>query len=262
MRPPVPLHTRVERVMGTAVGISTVDEGPVAAVDDAFAWLRWVDETFSTYRADSEIMRIDRDELALDDTLPEVRHVISRCRELEAATGGRFTAHRDGPKPPALDPSGFVKGWSIDEAAMILRLGGIETFMINAGGDILCVGHPPGVERWPIGIQHPFEPAEVAAVISLPSGAIATSGTYARGEHIWGRRTTRIASATVVGPDLATSDALATAVFVDPDDLAWMTAFRGYDVVVIGEDRRVRWTAGLDGRISVEPRAADPVSTA
>ncbi|MFH1105377.1 MAG: hypothetical protein V1757_10630 [Actinomycetota bacterium] len=59
-------------------------------------------------------------------------------------------------------------------------------------------------------------------------------------------------SATVVGTDLGTTDALATAVYADPDDLGWMAAFPGREPVLIGEDHRVRWTSGLDGMISLE----------
>ena len=57
---PAPLRRR-EDVMGLPVTIDVRDEGiPVAAVDAAFAWLRWVDATFSTYRDDSEIARLNR----------------------------------------------------------------------------------------------------------------------------------------------------------------------------------------------------------
>jgi FAD:protein FMN transferase len=51
--------------MGMPVVVDVRDPAvPAAAVADAFAWLRWVDETFSTYRADSEVARLNRGELA------------------------------------------------------------------------------------------------------------------------------------------------------------------------------------------------------
>jgi thiamine biosynthesis lipoprotein len=247
------LRPRVEKVMGTAVGITAVDGNEPDRLDGAFEWLHWVDAAFSTYREDSEVRRIGRGELSLDDASPEVRHVFARCGELETATGGRFTMLPGRPEVPGPDPSGLVKGWSIDEAALILQVDGIERFMINAGGDILCVGEPPRGTGWPIGIRHPLDSGAVAAVLTLPAGAVATSGTYERGSHIWGRRgEARLLSATVIGPDLGTTDALATAVFVDPNDLGWMGAFPGYELVLIGEDHTVRWTPGLDGIISLE----------
>ncbi len=247
------LRPRVERVMGTAVGITVVGIGAEEAVDRAFEWLEWVDETFSTYRDDSQISRLGRGEMSLDDAAAEVRHVLARCDELTAATGGRFSIRPRRPDLPTLDPSGLVKGWSIDEAGLILRMAGFDRFMINAGGDVLCSGQPPGRLDWPIGIRHPLDPDAVAAVVYLRDGAIATSGTYERGEHIWGLRGgTRLLSATVVGPTLGTTDALATAVYADPDDLSWLGEFPGHDLVLIGDDRSVRWTPGLDDRISIQ----------
>ena len=47
----------IEHVMGMPVRVSgSIDAARV------FAWLRWVDATFSTYRADSEISRLERGE--------------------------------------------------------------------------------------------------------------------------------------------------------------------------------------------------------
>ncbi len=52
------------------------------ALERAFDWLRWVDATFSTYRADSEIMRLGRGELMLSAAHPDVRAILARCEEL------------------------------------------------------------------------------------------------------------------------------------------------------------------------------------
>lgn len=248
------LRPRVEKVMGTAVGVTIFDhEADPALIDATFEWFHWVDATFSTHKADSEVSRIGRGEMSLDAASPEVRHVLSRCEELTEATGGRFTIRPSVPGFPAIDPSGFVKGWSVDEASLILRFAGLDCFMINAGGDILCVGSSPEDGGWPIGIRHPLDSGAVAAVVSIGAGAVATSGTYERGDHIWNRADDGcLLSATVVGRDLGTTDALATAVWADPEDLGWMRNFPGYELVLIGEDRKVRWTPGLDEAISLE----------
>jgi thiamine biosynthesis lipoprotein len=246
------LQPRVEKVMGTAIGITA--DAPAHVIDEAFGWFHWVDDTFSTYQPDSEISRLGRGEMHLDDASTAVRHVLAMCDEIEQTTGGRFTARPDSPDLPPLDPSGLVKGWSVDEAAMILRLGHIDDFMINAGGDILCSGTPPGEDGWPIGILHPLDPGAVAAVITMQRGAVATSATYERGDHIWGRRGEQsLLSATVIGPDLALSDALATAVFADPEDVGWISSYPGYELFLIGTDQQARWTPGLDDRISLLP---------
>lgn len=252
------LHTHVQHVMGTAFGITVDDTVGPDGVDDAFAWLHQVDATFSTYRSDSEISRMDRGELDLDDASPDVRQVLLRCAELEELTDGWFTAHRHCDGSTHLDPSGLVKGWSIDVAALVLRMGGATTFSINGGGDIMCAGHPHPREGrgWRTGIRHPFLEEAVAAVLMFTEGAVATSGTYERGAHIWGAAGidlthaadgTGLASVTVVGPELATADALATAVFAEGSGRPpWFDRFPGYDLLLVTADQRLAWTPGLD----------------
>src|SRR3954465_7418738 len=97
--------------MGMPIGIDVRDDG--IDVEPAFAWLRHVDATFSTYRDDSQISRLDRGELTLAECPPEVDEVLTRCLALERATGGFFSVRAAG----RLDPSGFVKGWAVAGAA-------------------------------------------------------------------------------------------------------------------------------------------------
>jgi FAD:protein FMN transferase len=207
----------------------TVDARDAAAVDRVFAWLRWVDATFSTYREDSEISRINRGELALGDVHPLVREVLGRCERLRAATGGFFDARAAGP----LDPSGLVKGWAVDRAAALL---GCERFCIDAGGDVLVRGG-----GWRIGVRHPYERRALAAVLEASDLAVATSGAYERGAHIvdprTGRAPTGVSSVTVVGRDLATADAYATAAFAMGEaGPAWTARLRGFEAMTIVGD--------------------------
>ena len=116
-----------------------------------FAWLRWVDATFSTYRPDSEISRLDRGERF--DPHPLVREVLARCEELRVETGGWFDARAGG----RLDPSGYVKGWAVERAAAFGR----GRFLIDAGGDVVLRG------EWRVGIRHPYERDRLAAAITV-----------------------------------------------------------------------------------------------
>src|SRR5262249_54215153 len=71
--------------------------------------------------------------------------------------------------------------------------------------------------RWRVGIQHPHVRDKIAAVVEGNDVGVATSGAYARGEHVvdphTGRPPTGVLSVTIVGPELATADAYATAAF-------------------------------------------------
>ena len=177
-----------------------------------FAWLRWVDATFSTYRDGSEISRLDRGERF--EPHPLVQSVLARCEALRRETRGLFDARAGG----RLDPSGYVKGWAVQRAAAFGR----GRFLIDAGGDLVLRG------AWRVGIRHPYERDRLAAAITVSDCAVATSGLYERGPHIVDPRSGRPAcgvdSVTIIGRDLGTVDAYATAAFVAGDP-AWPATF-------------------------------------
>jgi FAD:protein FMN transferase len=224
--------------MGIPVGIDVRDAIDAAALDRAFDHLRWVDATFSPYRADSAIN---------GEPTAEAVAVLDRCRELTAQTGGWFDVHATG----RLDPSAFVKGWALDGAAAILVEAGARNLCLHAGGDVLVRGERARGERWRVGIQHPHRRDRVAAVLAARDLAVATSGAYERGEHIIDPHTGRpphgVLSVTVAGPELGTADAYSTAAFaMGLDGPAWTATLHGYSALTILADGRVLSTPGLD----------------
>ena len=239
---------RAEPVMGTVVTVDIRDEGvPDAAVDGAIAWFHEVDATFSTYRAESEISRISRGELGRSECSAEVHEVLGLCAEVTRRSGGCFDIHLGG----GLDPSGLVKGWSVQRAAEMLQGSGARNFFIGAGGDVVTRGRPAGEQRWRVGIRHPELGDRVAAVLEAGDLAVATSGAYERGEHIVDPRTGRapvgLLSMTVAGPSLTYADAFATAAFVMGEEgLAWVAGIDGYHALAITADRRMVWTPGME----------------
>ena len=254
------LH-RVEDIMGMPIGIDLRDAHVDHTVlDQAFAWLRWVDATFSTYQPDSEMSRLNRGKLTLAEAHPDVRAVLERCDELREETGGYFDTRTDhlpleltsvtgALTSTGIDPSGLAKGWAVDRAAQILDAAGARNYSINAGGDVRVRGGALPQASWRVGIQHPFQRDKVAAVVSASDLAIATSGAYARGQHIvdphTGSPPTGVLSVTVVGPDLATADAYATAAFAMGEaGPMWTARLIGYEALTILEDETVlstRW---------------------
>ena len=242
---------RVEHVMGMPVIADVRDEdADPRALDDVFAWLRWVDATFSTFKHDSEISRINRGELAMEDADPAVRLVLARCEELREETNGWFDARAG--SADVLDPSGLVKGWSVERAAAILDRAGVRNYALNAGGDMVLRGRAAPDWVWRVGIQHPRERDAVARVIETRNLAIATSGEYERGRHILDPRKHRPAgqgllSVTIAGPDLGTADAYATAAFAMGATKAihWVARLRDYKALLILADDRVLSTPGI-----------------
>jgi thiamine biosynthesis lipoprotein len=236
----------VEHIMGMPIVLDVRDDEPD---DEALArmwdWLRWVDATFSTYDPGSEISRLNRGELLLEETHPEVQAVLARCEELRDETRGFFDVRAAG---AGIDPSGLVKGWAVDRAAAILDDAGFVNYALDAGGDIRLSGRPiPGL-RWRVGIQHPYMKDSVAAVVEANELAIATSGEYERGQHVFdphsGRPPAGVRSVTITGPDLGTADAYATAAFAMGEaGPRWTARLHGYEAMTILADDTVLLTA-------------------
>jgi FAD:protein FMN transferase len=87
-------------------------------------------------------------------------------------------------------------------------------------------------------------------VFDLNDGAAATSAAYARGDHVLdphtGRPPADVLSVTVVGPELATADAYATAAFaMGARGPAWTARLPGYEAMTIMADERVLTTGGF-----------------
>jgi thiamine biosynthesis lipoprotein len=236
--------------MGTAISLDLRSpKVPSTAIEAAFDHLRDIDARFSTYRPDSEISRLGWGELSAADCSPDVGEVLARCEELRALSRGYFDvrAHRaDG----RLDPSGFVKGWAVENAARILDAAGARNYCLNAGGDVITRGEPEPGMPWRIGIRHPALPDRLATVVEARDLAVATSGGYERGDHIadphTGTSPDELLSVTVVGPSLAKADAYATAAFaMGRASLAWIATLSDYAACVITAERRLVWTEGF-----------------
>ncbi len=226
----LPRRAWVEEVMGIPMGIHLRGPGvdspeSVDAVAMAFASLREMDRIFSTWRADSEIMRLRRGELPIERCDPLVAEALEIGSEANRVTGGAFTMLLPGGAGDlVLDTTGLVKGWAVQRAADLLAdLPGVCA-CVNGAGDLAVVAHPdlpdqgPGAIAWRIGIEDPRDLTRTADVVTLTRGAVATSGTAARGAHLYdpaGRRMVgRPGSTTVHGPSLLWADIWATALFV------------------------------------------------
>lgn len=115
----------------------------------------------------------------------------------------------------------WAKGYAVDRAVELLRRRGQAAALVNAGGEVRGYGRD-----WTVGVQHPRIPGALEARLAPGDLAVATSGDYEqsfehdgeRYHHLLDPRTGYPArgcqSVTVLAPDCARADALATAVFV------------------------------------------------
>lgn len=159
---------------------------------------------------------------------------------------------------------GIAKGYVVDAAVHELRRQGMESVLVEAGGD-LRAGAPksPGAP-WTLGVQSPRQAGgTLAAIFSLADRAAATSGDYMqpfmpdyRQHHILDPRTgespPELSSATVVAPSAEQADALATALMVlgNQAGMPLVAGLPGCEACTITKDLRLSQTPGfprLDG---------------
>lgn len=246
----------VEQVMGLPVSIHVRgprpgDDAVTAVVERAFARLRDADRVFSTYRADSDISRINRGDIDVADADPSLATVLELAERARRVTGGRFDVRLPGPSGRRhLDPSGIVKGWAAQRACEVLDTLSGHDYCLNAGGDVSVGGDLPGSPPWRVGIEWPGRPGLVG-VVERREGAVATSGTAARGAHLVDPRTGAtphgLLAATVTGPSLMWADVLATAAFVEgADAIGWIRAFPGFEVLVVTRAGAVLSSTGFE----------------
>ncbi len=256
-------RVRVEHIMGTAISLDLRDpEVDAGLVEAAFDWLRDVDACFSLYKPQSEISRLGRGELIVEECHTDVGDVLSLCEDLRRETHGAFNAWRCRPDG-RLDPSGVVKGWAVERAAATLERGGARNFCLNAGGDVVIRGEPEPGRAWRIGIRHPNDAGALAGVVHGRDLAVATSGAYERGNHIVDARTGMpsrgLLSLTVAGPSLTMADAYATAGFaMGMAGITWVAARPGYAPFAITDSGRVQYNNAFADLLVSATRASVP----
>jgi FAD:protein FMN transferase len=240
-----PTRRYVAHVMGMPISLAlrgrhADDAAGALAWEAALEVLRAADDVFSTYRADSVISRLGRGEITLADCPPEVAAQVGQVLTLgdaaERESGGAFAVRRDG----VLDPSGVVKGWAAERAAVALAALPDTDFCLSAGGDLTCRTHDRTGAPWRIGIEDPHDPSRLVAVVPVHTGAVATSGAARRGVHVVDARTGRppvgVASVTVIGASLTAVDIDATAAYaLGGDAVPWLRG-RGCTALVVHAD--------------------------
>ncbi|MDR3255118.1 MAG: FAD:protein FMN transferase [Synergistaceae bacterium] len=167
-----------------------------------------------------------------------------------------------------LDLGGVAKGYVSGEVGDFLRANGVESAILDLGGNVLVVGGRPDGEAWRIGVQHPLKPrGEPICSVAIRDSSVITAGVYERFVEIGGKRYAHIfdpragrpvegnlLSATVISDDPAVGDALSTAFMVMGIGSSKELAARlGVEAIFVysGEDGGVEVTTtdGLEGRV-------------
>ena len=234
-------------IMGMPITVELANAGTAADVEMLFDYFRAVDERYSTYKPTSEISRINNG-LPEGEWSSEMRWVLELCEATKHETGGYFDIKHAG----RLDPSGLVKGWAIQNAANMLLLHGHSDFYIEAGGDVQAYGRNARGKPWRVGIRNPFRPDEIVKVLRLSNQAIATSGAYIRGDHIYnpladGRPPQGIASLSIVASTIYDADRFATAAYaMGREGIAMVEQTAGLEGYMIDDQGVATLTTGFE----------------
>jgi len=153
---------------------------------------------------------------------------------------------------------GIAKGYVVDRGVAVLTGRGFANVFVAAGGDLMAAGDKGPGHPWRIGIRSPRPGISIQARFDARNRAVATSGDYMQPftadytqHHILdprsGTSAPELASATVVAPDAATADGLATLVMVlgprrGRELLEDLSGCEGY---LVGKDLEVVRTSGF-----------------
>ena len=236
-------NLHIEDVWNTVVTIECELES--ISYKDSIVFLHLVDQLFSTYLPDSQVSRLRRGEIEITEADQPVQQVWQACLEIKEVSEGAFDPWA---VPGGFDPSGYVKGWAADLVSEQLIKQGAKHIQVNAGGDISVRGGKDANTPWKLAVAHPSIKGEISKLYSITTGAIATSGSAERGDHIIDPHSKTVAvgarSATVIGPDAGISDALATALVVSGrDGASWFAkeALSEYSCWVVDRHTDTTW---------------------
>ena len=224
-----------------------------------------------TFGALAGLWQFDED---LIDTVPDMDAVRARLpliayEDLEIdEVAGTARLRRPG---MSVNLGGIGKGYAVDRAVEILRAHGLDTFLIQAGGDLYVGGRPEGRE-WRLGIQDPRGQAGTPfAAMGLSDETFSTSGDYERSfisgdrryHHILdpdlGEPATGSRSVTIVTARAVLADALSTGVFILGPEAGMELIERLPDVesVIVSAENEVLISTGLRERLTLLSPPAD-----
>ena len=182
-------------------------------------------------------------------------HTSIDCLEIDEING---TVRISDPEA-SIDVGALGKGYATEMAAQYLYSIGVESYVLNIGGNIRIIGHKTDGTGWGTGIKDPANPEEYAAVITIADTSCVTSGDYERYFTVEGKRyhhiidkdtlmpSTHFRSVTIITANSGLADALSTALFAMSyeEGLALVEKIGGVEVLWITEDGTQYSTEGF-----------------
>lgn len=287
------------RAMGTDVEVLGYPQLHPHVVDQVQARFLEVEAALSRFRPESELSRLNRADGRPFRSSPLLRQVLQAALEAARRSGGLFDptllpaieaagytrsfAELNGPVETSepeisgrhtdvelrgdgaiilhagarVDLGGFAKGWTVDSCKELMN--GCESWVVNAGGDLLARGPGPTGEGWLVGIEDPFDHSRDVGVVLARDCAVATTSRMRRrwttqsghAHHIIDPVTrapasTGLASVSVVAKSSAEAEVLAKVLFLlgPHEGPAYVENQDGAGATFVLDDGSDVWTEG------------------
>ncbi len=170
------------------------------------------------------------------------------------------------PKQVEIDFGGIAKGYTSERVVQIMKEYGVQSAMLNLGGNVQTVGTKMDGSMWKIAIKSPDDTIPYLGILSIEEKAVITSGGYERYfeedgiqyHHIIDPKTgmpaqNGLLSVTIVCEDGTLADGLSTALYVMGKEDAisyWRKHSEEFDAVLLDDTGMLYVTEGLASSFS------------
>ena len=160
-----------------------------------------------------------------------------------------------------VDLGAIAKGYTSSKIVEIFKKNGIESGIINLGGNVQTLGTKPDGSLWTVAIENPDEGGDYLGALKVKDKAVVTSGGYERNftkggktyHHILNPENgypaeSGLSSVTVVCDDGTLSDALSTSLFVMGKNKAvkfYKESDKDFDIILYTNDGKLYVSQGI-----------------
>ena len=172
---------------------------------------------------------------------------------------GEVSFEQDGME---IDFGGIAKGYTSDQVTKIFAEYGIESGLINLGGNVDAYGSKTDGTAWRVAIQSPDQDGNYIGVLEAADKAVITSGGYERYfeedgityHHIIDPSTgypadSGLKSVTIICDDGTLADGLSTSLFIMGEEKAssfWQEHSDAFDFVLMKDDGSLVISEGIE----------------
>lgn len=285
--------TRQTFALDTVINITT-NKKDSGKINEAFTLLKEYENVFSRTKPESKLCLLNNGQGELTE---DIEKVLSFSLEMSHLTNGAFDVTvaplvdlwnvKERKAPPTeeeietarsktgyeaitlspfslggktIDTGAVAKGYIADKVAESFKNKGVESAVIDLGGNVVLIG------EYKVGIRNPFSPDEVFATITVKDKSAVTSGAYQRYFEYEGKRYHHIidprtgypseggiASVTVISPSSMQADALSTSIFIlGKESISLCDNFPNTDALIIMENGEVITTENFEEKYELK----------